>query len=409
MWRMLCAHILVLCISYSDCGLSLFSLCHQPSTSSILGAPPTAKFPGFGPSAGGSILGSAPQIPTTLYGTTRMISPPTIFNNQPLQQQTTQSSILGQPPTPPLNPQMFGPPGQQNFPGISTRQSQIIYAQPLEGSLPPSAGIIQPPPPPPFGISLIPFPSPTPNLNGQPSQNFGKDSFPGSLEPQLIPVPSSQAGMMSGHSTSTTGEISNFGVPFLYGTTSEQPNTGSNPEVSLGAPGPMLMAMSGTTPFDMPRSQIGGNNVLSQFGISLGQLGPIHDHRSAGESTTKESPPGLPKFPPGDFSKPPVMEGFPVAMPYLRTTEMAPALATSGGSILTQSANYMIVTPGILTSESQYSPSSSSEATPLAPHATDNLLPIGTERAHKSTSSLPGGSAFPVITPGETHAHLPFP
>lgn len=384
-------------------------LCLQPSTSSILGAPPTAKFPGFVPSAGGSILGSAPQIPTTLYGTTRMISPPTIFNNQSLQQQTTQSSILGQPPTPPLNPQMFGPPGQQNFPGMSTRQNQIIYAQPLEGSLPPSAGLIQPPPPPPFGISLIPFPSPTPNLNGQPSQHFGtslKDSFPGSLEPPLIPVPSTQTGMMSGQSTitsSTTGEFSNFGVPFLYGNTSEQPNTGSNPEESLGAPGPMLMAMSGAAPFDMPRSQIGGNNMLSQFGIGLGQLGP---HRSASEPTLKETPPGLPKFPPSDFSKPPVLEGFPVAMPYLQTTEMGPALATSGGSILTQSANYMIVTPGILTSESQYSPSNSSEATPLAPQATDNLLPIGTERAHKSTSSLPGGSAFPVITPGETLCHF---
>jgi len=159
----------------------------------------------------------------------------------------------------------------------------------------------------------------------------------------------------------------------------------------------MLMAMSGAAPFDMPRSQIGGNNMLSQFGIGLGQLGP---HRSASEPTLKETPPGLPKFPPSDFSKPPVLEGFPVAMPYLQTTEMGPALATSGGSILTQSANYMIVTPGILTSESQYSPSNSSEATPLAPQATDNLLPIGTERAHKSTSSLPGGSAFPVITPG---------
>ena len=335
-----------------------------------------------------------------------MISPPTIFNNQPLQQQTTQSSILGKPPTPPLNLQIFGLPGQQSFPGMSSRQSQIIYGQPLEGGVPPpSTALIQPPPH--FGINLMPFPSPpTPNLNGQPSPSFGsglKDSFSGSADPSLIPVPPTQAGLIAGQSIVTSGtaeEYSKFAVPFVYGTMTEQPNAGGSPDESIGAPGPMLMAASGATSFDVPRSQVGGSNLLNQFEISLGQLGPIQDHRSTNDPTTKDSPPGLPKFPPGDFSKPPTMEGFPVPIPYLQTTEMTPTLVTTGSSILAQSADLLMVTPeSLATSESKYT--SSGEAAPLAPPAGDGLLPIGTERAHKSTSSLPGGAAFPVITPGE--------
>ena len=164
----------------------------QPTTSSILGAPPTAKYPGFGPPtavAGGSSILGAPQIPP-MYGTTntqpRMVSPvPSIFPNQPPppnviqptpvppqnqqqqpQQPGGQTSILGQPPP------IFGVGGpilQQGFtPTIQSQPPSGMFGGPqLENNQAPPQSIQHPPP---FSINLIPFHQ----VNGQqqPAQNF---------------------------------------------------------------------------------------------------------------------------------------------------------------------------------------------------------------------------------------------
>lgn len=163
----------------------------QVTTSSILGAPPSVKYPGFGPSpavaGGGSILG-APQM-APMYGNApaqpRMVSPvPSIFPAQPptpgviqppgpppqaTQQPQPQpaggqqTSILGQPPP------IFGMP--QGFaPGIQNQAPPggMFAAPQMENNqAPPPQSLSHPPPP--FGINLIPFP-----VNGQqaPSQNF---------------------------------------------------------------------------------------------------------------------------------------------------------------------------------------------------------------------------------------------
>ncbi len=164
------------------------------TTSSILGPPPSVKYPGFGPPpavAGGSSILGAPQMPP-MYGNAppqpQMVSPvSSIFPPQPLtpgiiqppgppplpqpqstqqpqpQQAGGQTSILGQPPP------LFGIP--QGFsPSIQTQPPVGMFGGPQMDNN-------QPPPPqslahtlPSFGINLIPFHQ----VNGQqgPSQNF---------------------------------------------------------------------------------------------------------------------------------------------------------------------------------------------------------------------------------------------
>lgn len=219
--------------------LLLLLLSLQPPTSSILGAPP--KFPGFGPTptgGGTSILGNAPHLGAPMYGSgnqPRMISqPPSMFSNQPppppppqappQQSQGNQSSILGHPPTAPLNPHMFAsggapppppPGGPQAFQALQNRPPPVqtgvpgMYGHQLDTGQPPpppsATSLMQPPPihpPPPFGMNIAAsFPAqqapPPQNMNGQPGQSFPgqstnnlgstlKEAFPSNIEPSII-------------------------------------------------------------------------------------------------------------------------------------------------------------------------------------------------------------------------------
>ena len=378
-------------------SLVMTSSLPQPSTSSILGAPPPppSKFGSFVPGPpGGSILGTAPQLATSVYGTTRMISPPTIFTSQN-SQPVTQSSILGQPPSAPLAPQMFappppgppGPPGgpapslaQQSFPNLSSRQGQVLgYGQQYEGN-PPSAGLIQPP------QFLIPFPS-NQSMNGQPPQGFGtsmKDAFSGGLEPSLLTMNTGQPPLSQVTSASVSsggGDFSKFGMPLMDGGGVDMQQGSSH--------GSLILAVSGASPFNAASKAppLGsGGTLMNPFNISLGhQLGsmppvPIpHQEGSKGDR----------KDPSSDLTHSPVIDGFPPGQPFASYLQAVQLPTSSSGSMMPAG---VFPTP-----ESGSSPTSESQS-----QGSDGLLPIGTERAHKRSSSLPGSSAFPVIAaPGE--------
>ena len=172
----------------------------------------------------------------------RMLSQQSMFPNQPppppppqagppQQSQGNQSSILGLPPTAPLNPHIFTsggsappppplpggpqafqalqnrpPPVQPGMPGMYGHQLDASQPPPPGGPMPPPAtSLIQPPPihpPPPFGMNIPPsFPTqqapPPQSINGQPcvsfvgqqNPNLGsslKEAFPSTIESSIL-------------------------------------------------------------------------------------------------------------------------------------------------------------------------------------------------------------------------------
>lgn len=322
--------------------------------------------------------------------------------------QGNQSSILGQPPPlPPLNAQIFAPPhapphNQQAFLGLPpSRQNQSLYGPQFDGSAPPhpssQEGLIHPP-----GFTLVHFTTPTQNLNGLPIQSFAqggaKESFAGGIDASL-------------NQPITTGDFSKL-VPLYH----EKPDQMSHADVAAHAQhlstlsGPVLLAVSGaSSPFESaskhplhhPHQVIGGGTNL--FGINLGQLGSVHGdgphtHLPGQDGSGGDKDSSLGKFPPDTFSpKPPGLnQSFPPAYSaYLQqVSEMA---AVTSDMMVSAVSGYALVPSGIFTTPE------SAAATPGSEEeegGADSLPPIGTERAHKRSSSLPGGAVFPVLTPG---------
>ena len=265
---------------------------------------------------------------------------------------------------PPLNPQIL----------LANRQNQSLFGQQFDGNQPPPSESLMP-----FSINLMPFPSP--NHSEQPTQTFAatlKESFPGVLETSLIP-PSAQPPCIM--TSVNSADFSKFGSPHAG-----------------VVPGPMMFSASGSSShFDAAKPQMECNNLLNQFSINLGQLGPIPgtiQDQIITEDGQKNSPPSLTKFSTGNFSKNPTIDRFPPLQPYAMYLQASGISNTSSGT----SSGYVMVAPGLFTTPSQAeNPTNESEAIALS----DNLPPIGTERAHKRSSSLPGSSAFPVIAPGQ--------
>ena len=360
---------------------------------------------------GSSILGTAPPI----GGGPRMVGP-NIHPSQPPQPPPpppptgAQTSILGQPPTPPINPHIFNPPalppGQQNFP--PKPPSQPMFGQ-FEGNQP-SQGVLQPPMPP-FGIIFPGNPQPQQNFVGQPSQNFTttKEFLPGPLEGgQFLPNPMSQQTMLNqgGPPPGGSSEISRFGVPLMKVGKPDPESADPVLGVTTGAPNiPLPPMMISTT-------ETGGSFEATPSHPQLVRPGNVFG------MGIQPSQPGLRPVP---EPAPPTSSGSILGNFTGGNLDLFPTfLPISDRSSVPHSAVPVTTTPhpaGVMMAP----PSVFSGAPPTssAPQelgggvAAESLLPIGTERAHKgaglggvvsgsgSTSvSTDSGSSFPMLAPG---------
>ena len=328
-----------------------------------------------------------------------------------------QTSILGQPPTPPINPHIFNPPpslppGQQNFP--PKPPSQPMFGQ-FEGTQP-SQGVLQPPMPP-FGIIFPGNPQHHQHFVGQPSQNFTgtKEFLPGPLEGgQFLPNPMSQQTMLNqgGPPPGGSSEISRFGVPLMKVVKSDQ--DGGDPVMGVTTGGanvhlpPMMMSTTESggsfeaTPsrpqlVRPPGSMFGMGITASQAGMRPEQTPPT----SSGSILGNFSGANLDLFP-----------------TFLPMSERS-SVPTSAVAVTTTSHPMVMVPPSVFPN----APQSTRAAAPSHDQqlsgssegggggASDGLLPIGTERAHKgaglggvasgsSSTNDAGSSSFPMLAPG---------
>lgn len=444
------------------------AFCSQhPPTSSILGAPPT-KYPVYGPPSQGSnsssILGNAPAMqgpgpPGNVYnsGNQRIVSPlsfqtqppqtvqqapptqqPSQSQNQqqqnpgaPLHQQqpipplsNAQSSILGQPPTPPHH--VF-PGGLQNFHNVPPRphghgqhpvnQPVPVYGHPIEpGQAPPpmqgvpqSSGLIQQSAPPPYG-GVLSYP-PVSVPNGQPGLNFGgghhiqnmvKEPFQNSLEPSMLP-PQGPPGVQGGQfMVATTTEYPKFGMGHLY----SAGKVDISSDVGLGIPGVQTMLLpsnaesSGRQQQQQPvrpglvplMNPTGTESLLSGMGIHISQLGGLNVAQVEGDmSGGGNVTPGLGgKMPPSGGGAT-SMDAF--ALHHPLSGEGSAGLHTGGlgaGTILTPSTSNIVMAPAVFSvtgSETNLPAFNSARPSGTA----GGVVPIGSERAQKATlSAFPG-------------------
>ena len=383
-----------------------------------------------------------------------------------------QTSILGQPPTPPINPHIFNPsslpPPQQNFP---KPPSQPMFGQ-FEGGQP-TQGVIQPPMPP-FGII---YPPAQQNFVGQPGQNYAgsKEFLPGPMEGgQFMGNPMSQLNQGG------PSEMSRFGVPLMKLGKSEPES--ANPVLGVTSVGanvplpPMMMASSteratfDTAPshthiarpgmFGMgalppqqclrldpaPPNSSGSGSILGSFSNTNLDLFPaflpMRERTAANSGTTVTSSAHISMFPGAQPTSsahiaPPSM--FPGAPPTSSTHMVAPSSVFPGapptssthfapssrfpGAPPTNSTHFAPSSrfPGAPpTSSTHIAPSSRFTGVPPTSSAHqelgggENLLPIGTERAHKGVGLGGGasgsgstivtsdsGSSFPMLAPGQ--------
>ena len=321
----------------------------------------------------------------------------------------SQTSILGHPPAPSINPHIFNahpmPPGQQNFP--PKPPNQAMYGQ-FDGNPPPS-GVM--PPLNPFGINLVSFqgvPGPGQSFVGQHNQNFAgppPKEHHGSLDGPVPFLPNHLSQQMMGPGPGPvpmpplgSSEMSKFGVPLLNMCKTEQDLSEAGP----GMPLPSMLIPSDGGSFESPRPQLMRGNIfnmgLPQQHPGSGRVTHAETIVTTNHSTGKEPPSLL-----GNFSNT-NLDLFPSFLPIRDRGSCAvedPTLCT-----------LMMVPPSVFPPPSIPAPPSNS-----APHeaSSDGLLPIGTERAQRgslasstsaSSSSVTAvavptsGSSFPMLAPG---------
>lgn len=378
----------------------------QPNQSSILGQPPTP-----------------PLNPHHMYPHPPQPGGPQNFHNVP--------------------PRPHGGHGQ---PPIN--QPIPLYGHQLESNHPPPpqtvTGLITHATAPPFGLNMIPFQSsvPMPSANGpQPGLNFArqpmqavgtsmKDAFTigldrGSVGVMPPPPPPVPVGQANNHPTSQyvtlTSDFNKFGFPAHHyadkipddihlgmggggGQTMLLPPAphGSNPQTVLG-----VDTGGGTEPL-LRRSNM--NVVVSHpsdnvFGLSMRQLGglsvsQVEDLGKAGAvggggggARLISKGVGMEKFPPQGVN----MDVFalnPSDNPNNTLTTGSGMLSV--GTVVPPSTNYIMMAPGMLSASNEnVAPRDSSSFVPSVGGggAVGSMVPIGTERAQKSTS-IPA-AAFP--------------
>ena len=424
--------------------------------------------PGGGGGGGTSILGSAPQLPPApgpMYGGNqqpRMMSPAPPFSNQPppppppqmnvvptafIQQQQqpqpqpqqhqhpvpqpppqqqpplTQSSILGQPPSAPMNPHVFGGSAGGPPPAFQTIQNRppapgpphpgqgmpsTLYGHPgVEGAppLPPPPGPLsqlgggliqhQPQGPSQFGINLVPF------VSGVEPSPIGTS---GSQQPPVAPNSATGVG----------GDVPKFGLPMFFKSLS-----GGSADVCVPsdmAQQSLMFATAGGSagvqhfesgapplPAGIITSRTAGpENIFNH--LNLGQLGSVGGAESVTDETN-QSPSSLASFqqPSNGFAQYPYLHQQPSQEILPPSSGLKSAGGGGGGVTFTPSSNFIVMTPGIFTTAnagftSSVQPSSSQSTETEGSGVGDSLLPIGTERAHKS-ATLP--AAFSMLAPGE--------
>ena len=172
------------------------------------------------------------------------------------------------------------------------------------------------------------------------------------------------------------------------------------------AVGPHFETVGGPPPPATPSGIIssrtpGPENLFNH--LNLGQLGAM-----GGAETVPDESNQSPSFQPGSASN-----GFP-QYPYLHQQQPNQEILTpsssltsvggGGGVIFTPSSNFIVMTPGVFTTatagftSTPGQPLTSQTGGGGATEVGDGLLPIGTERAHKS-STLP--AAFSMLAPGK--------
>lgn len=361
--------------------------------------------------------------------------PPQPPGPQQSQPPLTQSSLLGQPPSGPMNHHpVFGgsggggpPPPPPAFQTIQSRPPgpphpagqgmpppppTPLYGHPIEGAPPPlpppppggvggatgppSAGLIQQQPPQgptPFGINLVPFgsgvdPSPIGTSGAQPHPNSATGDVPKfGLQNLMFYKPGADGAIPS----DSTQQSMMFATAGGSGMGPHFETVGGPPP-----PPPLTAAPPGGGIISSTRTP-GPENIFNS--LNLGQLGAMGGAEPVSDDNNQS-----PSFQP-------VTNGFP-QYPYLHQQPSQEILTPTssltsvggGGVIFTPSSNFIVMTPGVFTTAtnagftSTVQPLTSSQTGGGAAEVGDSLLPIGTERAHKS-STLP--AAFSMLAPGK--------
>ena len=243
---------------------------------------------------------------------------------------------------------------------------------------------------------------------GQGAQAFGtnamKDNFVGP-EPTLIAMPAMQQQPLSSGSVVAMagGDAAKYGIPFVY---PGKPDQLPGSETMEGGQSSMIMlagsAQAGFEPIPSRPTQMGGN----LFGINLGHLGSSmspgpSDQPESGSQDLKEVQTVMTNYGSGDFAKPPSFPHSASYVPYLATSEAGATPPVPSSAYMTGAPGAFNVAPESKSSEQGDGGGGggggASSGAAGDGSAGDGLLPIGGERAQQK--SLPGGSAFSMITP----------
>ena len=261
---------------------------------------------------------------------------------------------------------------------------------------PPSAGLLQQQPPQgptPFGINLVPFasgvePSPIGTSGTQPHP------IPSNTATGGVPKFGLQSLMYFKPSADGTVPSDSTQQSLMFATTGGGPHFetvgGPPPPPPPSAP-PLTAAPGGIISSRTP----GPENLFNH--LNLGQLGAMGGAEPVSDENNQS-----PSFQPAS-------NGFP-QYPYLHqqpnqeilTPSSSLTSVGSGGVIFTPSSNFIVMTPGVFTTATNAGFTSTVQPlisqTGSVTDGGDSLLPIGTERAHKS-STLP--AAFSMLAPGK--------
>ena len=255
----------------------------------------------------------------------------------------------------------------------------------------------------PFGINLVPFP-------------------PSGVEPigtsgtQPHPLPPPNTGGVAG---TGAGDMSKFGLPMFFKPLAPGSSGGAGGDGAgatdaaqqqslMYAPGggsaggipPHFEAVGGPGPPPPPPAGIitsrsaGPENLFNH--LNLGQLGAMGGAEPVPEETSQS--PSFQQASNG-FHQYPYLHQQP-SQELLPPSSSLSSVGSGGGVIFTPSSNFIVMTPGVFTTENAGFPSSIPQPSthPAGGDGAESLLPIGTERAHKS-STLP--AAFSMLAPGK--------
>lgn len=260
------------------------------------------------------------------------------------------------------------------------------------GAIPQSAGLIQQQPPQgpaPFSINLVPFPS---SVEPSPIGTSG-------LQPHPLPL-------NTGAAAGVGGDIPKFGLPMLLkpggsvgGAEAAIPSDTAH-MFTTAAGIPQFENVGGPPPPPPPAGVItsraaGGPETLFNH-LNLGQLGAVGGTESIVTDESSQSPSF--QQPTNGFHQYPYLHQQP-SQDLLTPSSSLTSVGGGGGVVFTPSSNFIVMTPGVFTTANAGFTSSvqQSSSQPPGVEGGDGLLPIGTERAHKS-SPLP--TAFSMLAPG---------